>query len=152
MTGFMFTRRAGGADVPSMYRIYNTNLDDYFAPENIEFFMLQWPRGQLVAQTVTGAVAGALSSYILEDGTASIALLAVDAPFRGLGAGTMLINALQTECIGEGIGRMQLEARATNLRAIALYERLGFRRTQILPSLYSDGGDGIRLVLDLRRS
>ena len=47
---------------------------------------------------------------------------------------------------------MQLEARATNLRAIALYERLGFRRTQILPLLYSDGGDGIRLVLDLRRS
>lgn len=148
----MFTRRAGGADVPSMYRIYNTNLDDYFAPENIEFFMLQWPRGQLVAQTVTGAVAGALSSYILEDGTVSIALLAVDAPFRGLGAGTMLINALRTECIGEGIGRMQLEARATNLRAIALYERLGFHRTQVLPSLYSDGGDGIRLVLDLRRS
>lgn len=151
MNALMFVRRAGGGDVPSMYRIYNTNLDDYFAPENIEFFMLQWPRGQLIAETLTGTPAGALSSYILEDGTASIALLAVDSPFQGMGAGTKLIDALRQECIGEGIGRMQLEARVTNTRAVKLYERLGFRCTQILPSLYSDGGDGIRMVMDLRR-
>ena len=54
MEGMMFVRRAGGADVPAMFRIYNNNLDDYFAPENIEFFMLPWPRGQLVADSVTG--------------------------------------------------------------------------------------------------
>lgn len=145
----MFVRRAGGADVPTMYRIYNSNLDDYFAPENIEFFMLQWPRGQLMAETLTGIPAGALSSYILEDGTASIALLAVNGPFQGMGAGTMLIDSLRAECFREGIWKIQLEARVSNSRAINLYERLGFRRTEVLPSLYSDGMDGIRLVLEL---
>ena len=151
MEGMMFVRRAGGADVPAMFRIYNNNLDDYFAPENIEFFMLQWPRGQLVAESVTGCIAVSLSSYLMEDGTASIALLAVDAPFRRMGAGKALINHLKTECWASGIRRIQLEARIGNVSAISLYESLGFRKTVILPSLYSNGGDGIRMVLDFNR-
>ena len=152
MGGLMFVRQAGGSDVPAMFRIYNSNLDDYFAPENIEFFMLQWPRGQLVAETVTGCIAGSLSSYLMEDGTASIALLAVDAPYRRMGAGKALINQLKTECWASGIKRMQLEARVGNAPAIALYESLGFRWTVVLPSLYSDGGDGVRMVLDFNRA
>ncbi len=152
MTGLMVARTAGAADIPAMYRIYNGNLDDYFAPENLEYFMLQWPRGQLVAEPVTGGTAGALSSYILEDGAASIALLAVDAPYRGLGAGSAMLDALRIECLRNGIPRMQLEARVTNASAISFYERRGFRRTCILPALYSDGGDGVRMVLDLGRA
>lgn len=152
MTGLMVARRAGGADVPDMYRIYSRNLDDRFDPGVVEFLMLQWPRGQIVAGPVTGGTAGALSSYILDDGAVSVALLAVDAPYRGLGAGSALLDRLVPEAMGAGAPRIQLEARVTNLRAISFYERRGFRRTCRLPSLYSDGGDGVRMVLDLGRA
>ena len=37
--GFFTVRRAGGADVPSMYGIYTENLDDYVSADAIEFFM-----------------------------------------------------------------------------------------------------------------
>lgn len=152
MNGFFAVRRAGGADVPAMYRIYNGNLDDYFAPESIEFFMLQWPRGQLVAEAVTGGVAGALSSYVTEDGIASVALLAVDGPFRGRGAGSALLDALVPECMAEGLPAIQLEARVTNAGALRFYQRRGFRIIGTIPSLYNDGGDGYRLRLDLSRA
>ena len=125
----MFVRQAGGSDVPAMFRIYNSNLDDYFAPENIEFFMLQWPRGQLVAETVTGCIAGSLSSYLMEDGTASIALLAVDAPYRRMGAGKALINQLKTECWASGIKRMQLLQPSLCTNPWASAGRLSFHRS-----------------------
>lgn len=151
MSGLMVARHAGGADVPAMFRIYNSALDDYFNVESVEYFMLQWPRGQFVAESVLGGTVGALSSYILDDRTVSVALLAVDPSSQGRGAGSAMLDALITECRMSGLPRIQLEARVTNARALSLYERKGFRRTEMLPSLYSDGGDGVRLVLDLGR-
>lgn len=149
MSGLFTVRRAGGADVPAMFRIFNTNLDDYFAPDTLEWSMMQWPAGQLVAVSLTGETVGALNSYIIEDGVVSLALFAVDARFRGMGAGSALLDALRFECAGAGIRRIQLEARSTNSSAIAFYARRGFRKLCDLPGLYSDGGDGIRMVLDL---
>ncbi len=151
MSGFFITRRAGGADVPGMYRVYNTNLDDYFAPENIEFFMMQWPRGQFVAEAITGGIVGSLSSYLLEPTVATITLLAVDAPYRGRGAGSALLDAFIPTCIGSGVSRIQLETRVTNSGAIRFYERKGFTISGMIPKLYSDGGDAYRLILDVNR-
>lgn len=150
--GFFTARRAGGADIPSMYGIYTRSLDDYVSPDAIEYFMLQWPRGQLVAEAITGGTAGAVSSYIMEDGAVSVALLAVDAPFRGRGAGTVLMDRLIPECIAVGAPRVQLEVRTTNAGAISFYSGLGFVRTEVLPHLYSDGGDAYRMALDLGRA
>lgn len=149
MTGPISVRRAGGADVPAMFRVFNGNLDAYFAPESLEFFMLQWPRGQFVACDLLGRVVGALSAYLLEDGAACVALLAVDEGMRDMGAGSALMDALTAESIGVGASRIQLETRVTNTAAISFYERRGFRRTEFLPGFYDNGGDGVRMVLDL---
>ena len=151
MSGLTVARRAGGADVPAMFRIYNASLDDYFNAESIEYFMLQWPNGQFVADSVLGGTVGALSSYILDDGSASLALFAVDPSSRGMGAGTALLDALVRECRMCGVPRIQLEVRTRNERAISFYERRGFRKKGVLQSLYSDGGDAYRMSLTLRR-
>lgn len=150
--GLMIARRAGGADVPRMFEIYNSSLDDYFNAESIEYFMMQWPQGQVIAESVLSGVSGALSSYIMEDGTVSIALLAVDANARGSGAGSAMLDHLKMECFRQGLSRMQLEVRTGNMTAISFYERRGFRKASVLKSLYSDGGDGYRMVLDLNRA
>lgn len=149
MSGLFTVRRAGGADVPSMFRIFNSELDDYFAPETLEWSMMQWPAGQLVAVSFTGETAGAINSYIIEEGTVSLALFAVDRRYRGRGAGSALLDALVFACRGAGMRRIQLEARVENASAIAFYSRRGFVRSCDLPGLYSNGGDGVRMVLDL---
>ena len=134
-----------------MYGIYTENLDDYVSADAIEFFMLQWPRGQLVAEAVTGGIAGALSSFVMEDGAVSVALLAVGGPFRGMGAGSALMDRIMAESIAVGAPRVQLEVRVTNGPAISFYERRGFVRTETVRGIYGDGGDGYRMVLDLGR-
>ena len=45
---------------------------------------------------------------------------------RGLGIGRRLLQACIDKAPSKGITRIELEARADNLRAIQLYERLGF--------------------------
>ncbi len=135
-----------------MYGIYTENLDDYVSADAIEFFMLQWPRGQLVAEAVTGGTAGALSSFVMEDGAVSVALLAVGGPFRGMGAGSALMDRIIAESIAVGAPRVQLEVRVTNSPAISFYERRGFVRTETVRGIYGDGGDGYRMVLDLGRA
>ena len=132
-----------------MYGIYTENLDDYVSADAIEFFMLQWPRGQLVAEAVTGGTAGALSSFVMEDGAVSVALLAVGGAFRGMGAGSALMDRIMAESIAVGAPRVQLEVRVTNGPAISFYERRGFVRTETVRGIYGDGGDGYRMVLDL---
>ena len=46
--------------------------------------------------------------------------------YRGRGIGRQLLAACITKAQAKGITRIELEARADNVRAIALYEKLGF--------------------------
>ncbi|QYK41850.1 MAG: GNAT family N-acetyltransferase [Paracoccaceae bacterium] len=53
--------------------------------------------------------------------------ICVDRAARGQGVGTALIEAAADLAAGRGYGQLRLDVIDTNLRARALYERLGFR-------------------------
>lgn len=83
-----------------------------------------------------------------------VALLtvAVAAPWRGLGVGTVLMRALEAWARREGVRKLQLHVRAGNVGAIALYERLGYRLEGVLRGqVAADGGyeDERVMALDL---
>lgn len=66
----------------------------------------------------------------------------VDAPARGMGVGTRLLDAITAEAAVRGYREVRLDVIDTNLRARALYERCGFRvvgRTSIGPLSYVFG-------------
>ena len=76
--------------------------------------------------------------------------MGVRAGFRGQGAGERLLRATIAHALHKGIYRVTLEARADNLAAIRLYEKLGFRheaRTRC--ALRFDGvfHEGVQMVL-----
>lgn len=133
-------------DVQSVFAVLNLNLDDYFAPEVIEFFLAQWPEGQFVAESITGQIVGAVCCSRLSGNRASVSLLAVDSSVRGRGAGGMLLSNVRRACVMQGIGTIQLEVRTTNTTALEFYKRRGFTVTEFLPSFYNDGGDGYRMT------
>ena len=144
-------RHPGQCDVQKMFTVLNSNLDDYFAPDVINFFMMQWPKGQLIAVDLFGNVMGVLCGSRLDGSRASISLLAVDSRYRGHGIGSQLIEEFKRSCFMEGRSTVQLEVRTRNTRAISFYQRKGFTITEELPRFYSDGGDGYRMTMDLRR-
>ena len=86
-------------DITDVFAVLNLNLDDYFAPEVIGFFLTQWPEGQFVAETYAGRIVGALCGSRLGGNRASVALLAVDSSVRGKGAGSALLSDLRQACL-----------------------------------------------------
>lgn len=75
--------------------------------------------------------------------------LAVAEASRGHGIAKALLAAAATEARGRGCGALDLEVRADNHAAIALYEQQGYRRATRLPAFYEDGADGWRYTRNL---
>ena len=142
----MIVRQADERDSMKVFQIMNTALDDYFAPEVVNFFQMQWPGGQFIAEDLLGNPVGALCGSRLDSGRAAISLFAVMPGYQHRGIGTQLLEAFRRRCMMEGYGTVQLEVRTTNTNAIRFYEKHGFLKTEHLRMFYSDGGDAYRMV------
>ena len=64
--------------------------------------------------------------------------VAVDPLFEGQGLGTYLLSTLFTVGKAGGVRRIVLEVRVSNLRAISLYEKLGFKKVGRRSEYYED--------------
>jgi ribosomal protein S18 acetylase RimI-like enzyme len=91
----------------------------------------------LAAVACDGSVVGGISyltgpdAYEHSDGTdaeASLRMLAVAPEAQGRGVGTALLRACIDRARSEGRARLLLHTTRSMVRAIRLYERLGFRR------------------------
>jgi ribosomal-protein-alanine N-acetyltransferase len=71
---------------------------------------------------------------------AFVQTIAVAKPAQGAGLGAQLLQALLDEAARRRQHRVLLEVRADNARAIALYERHGFRRTGLRRGYYQPSG------------
>jgi ribosomal-protein-alanine N-acetyltransferase len=71
---------------------------------------------------------------------AFVQTIAVARSAQGAGLGARLLQALLDEAERRGQRRVLLEVRADNDRAVALYERFGFRRTGVRRGYYQPSG------------
>jgi RimJ/RimL family protein N-acetyltransferase len=59
---------------------------------------------------------------------------------RGRGIGFRLLGAALEEAFRRGLGRIELDVRVDNVRAIALYEKVGFKREGVIrDAFFVDG-------------
>lgn len=142
-------RQTVPADAGTVLALVNNNLDDFFHPDIIDFFLAQWPSGQFLATDFIGRPLGVLVGSRLSGGRASISLLAVNSEVRSNGVGSQLLAYFRRRCMMEGYRTMQLEVRVTNTAAIRFYERHGFTITENLPNFYSNGGSAYRMVCNV---
>jgi len=86
-------------------------------------------------------------SLILSD-SIYIANLAVKEKFRKQGIGSMLLSNMLR--YGYKIGRKiaKLEVRVSNIPAISLYKKFGFRKTGVIKCYYPDGEDALIMKRD----
>ncbi|MEJ7686127.1 MAG: ribosomal protein S18-alanine N-acetyltransferase [Variovorax sp.] len=99
----------------------------------------------LVVPAETDAGAETLIGYFIAmKGVDEVHLLniTVAPPFQRQGWAPLMMEALAGWSRGQGAQWLWLEVRASNLRALAIYERLGFRRVGLRKSYYpADGTD-----------
>lgn len=101
-----------------------------------------------VARAPSGDVAGYVLFWHVVD---EIHLLnvAVDPAARRGGIGRTLVEAVIGYARAHAAAKILLEVRASNAAALALYDRLGFTRFNVRERYYSDGEDGIEMMLEL---
>jgi ribosomal protein S18 acetylase RimI-like enzyme len=83
-------------------------------------------------------------------GIARLYSIAVDHAARGRGIGEALLRAVERGARARGCTRVRLEVRQDNPGAIALYEKLGYRRFGAYARFYEDGADAWRYEKPLR--
>jgi len=72
---------------------------------------------------------------------AHITNVSIAPPFQGQGLGRRLVERLLADARDRGITCATLEVRASNRRAQALYERLGFVASGVRKRYYTDSGE-----------
>ena len=104
----------------------------------------------LVATDADGFAGFAVAALILD--VCELESIAVAAQFRRKGIGRTLLSAVIAWATHMQAGRIELEVRAGNSGAIALYERAGFVRDGLRPDYYRNPEEDavlMSLVLDL---
>ena len=141
----MIVREYDPRDSDRLYEILCSSLDEYFRQEMLSYFHLQWPKGQLVACDFSGRPIGFISASKIDASHVRIMMFAVDRDHRSIGVGSKLMIQLKQIAMINGIRRISLEVRPSNMRAINFYKRHGFASTEILRGYYNDGGDAVSM-------
>ena len=126
--------------------------------EKVCFPLDAWPLWDLVGVLtlpnvvrLKAVVAGEMVGFIAGDIRTSerlawIATIGVLPEYRGRGIGGVLLQA----CEGRlKMPRVRLNVRVSNLSAIHLYQRMGYRQVSIWPRYYQDGEDALILEKSL---
>ena len=82
-------------------------------------------------------IAFLISSYLFEE--AELLSIAVLKEYRGQGVSKLLINDLITHSKFNGIDKIFLEVKESNIIAKSLYEKFGFKKISQRKNYYSDG-------------
>ncbi len=111
----------------------------------LSFLALQPPGPDILGFVMTRFVAG----------EADILTLAVTPELQNRGVGYGLCHATLRCLSGQGIKKVHLEVSTENLRAIRLYQKVGFERVGVRPKYYGarQGGqreDALRMSLDIQ--
>ena len=80
---------------------------------------------------------------------AELISVAVDPAHLGKGAASALMESTLRRLRRRGITRFGLMVKVTNLRALSLYKKFGFRKLRRVARYYEDGADGLSLAKDL---
>jgi ribosomal-protein-alanine N-acetyltransferase len=103
----------------------------------------------LVAADADGIAGYALITWRKGGRRARLYSIAVSRRKAGRGVGRALLAAVQSHAVERGCDALRLEVREDNRRAIALYERLGYRRFGRYENYYEDGSAALRLEKSL---
>jgi ribosomal protein S18 acetylase RimI-like enzyme len=93
---------------------------------------------------VVGAVLCSVSGEV-----GQVSMLCVDIPHRRTGVASMLLSATISEMRKKGIRKVELEVDSKDRHALALYEKVGFRRTNYYERCYLSLRSSYSMVLEL---
>jgi ribosomal protein S18 acetylase RimI-like enzyme len=138
-------RKAKRSDLEALVAIeIRCFTSDRLSRRSLRYFLAA-PNAAIVLAVFKGIVAGyALVSFRRGSAIARLYSIATDPDFRGRKMGLNLLKAAEKMARLRRARTMRLEVRGRNHRAIALYEREGYRRFGRIEDYYEDGATALR--------
>jgi len=135
-------RRIGYADLPAILSIERRSFP---APWSLAMFVLEVskPSGVCIAAVAGDEIIGYLVCSRYAD-VFHLMNVAVDPDLRRLGVAARMVERMLDEAGRDE--RYTLEVRVSNHAAIAMYEKLGFRRAGRRRRYYSDNGEDAMIM------
>jgi [ribosomal protein S18]-alanine N-acetyltransferase len=118
---------------------------DLLSRRSLRAFIQAPHRPLLLASDEAGLAGYALVVLPRGGRVARLYSIAVDPGRARRGVGRALVAAAQTYALEQGRQALRLEVREDNHPAVALYERLGYRRFGWHDDFYADGAAALRL-------
>jgi ribosomal-protein-alanine N-acetyltransferase len=124
-------------------RVFADAAEAAWSPRSVEeeFAALGGTRRIVVAVEGSRLVGHAV--LLTAGGTGDLTRIAVDSARRRLGIASRLVESLVAEARALALDAVLLEVAATNVAAIALYERHGFETIDRRAAYYPDGADAL---------
>jgi ribosomal-protein-alanine N-acetyltransferase len=132
------------SDLPLVLKIEQASFP---SPWKSEFFLKELcnPYGRFLVAEQEGQVIGYICTWLVAD-EGQILNVAVHPDHRQRGVGRLLVRETLAETCQRRARSVSLEVRKSNLPAITLYEKLGFREVAVRRGYYENGEDALLMV------
>jgi len=146
-------RRATLTDLPALVALERRAFTtDHLSPRQYRHHLTNPGALVLAAVDRTGLLGKTVALFRKGSSVARLYSIAVDDAARGRGIAKALLRAVERGARARGCMRLRLEVAQKNAGAIALYEKLGYRRFGAYPGFYEDGADAWRYEKTLERT
>jgi len=138
-------RRASFDDLAAIEAIETAVFEgDRLSRRSLRYF-LKSETALLLVVAVNDRVAGySLVAFRKRSAYARLYSIALDPAEHRRGLGRLLLGASERAAKARGANAMRLEVRVDNARAIALYEKNGYRSFAVIEDYYEDGATALR--------
>lgn len=146
-------RCAAAADLPALVALERLAFTtDHLSRRQYRHHLTNPRALVLAAVDKSGLLGKAVAFFRKGSDSARLYSIAVDRAARGRGIAKALLRAVERGARARGCRRMRLEVAQKNAGAIALYEKLGYRRFAAIAGFYEDGADAWRYEKILRET
>ena len=142
-------RQAKLFDVPAMARIERESFVHPWSAEEITRDVAVNDRAYVAVAEMNGEICAYADMWIAR-GEAQLYNIVVDPAYRGMGIGEILLRCMAQKAAYFGCTSMTLEVRRSNIPAINMYHRKGFRDVGVRRGYYDDNKeDAILMDMDI---
>lgn len=143
-------RVATKEDISSLELIENSVFSKFDYPLNKRNFSYHIEKKHIFVTVNKNKVYGYILFFEYKK-SIRIYSIAVANEYLGLGYGTELIRYVMEIAVNKS-KKITLEVKVDNIKAITLYQKLGFVTIKLLKAYYLDGKDGFKMELNTKKS
>ena len=141
----MEIRFAEEKDIPFILEIENECFVKPWGEKDIRYELNNNPVSVVYVLEENNMILGYLDFWITFD-SATVAQIAIRKAYQGRHLADLLMKEMIDDCFAKKVINIALEVRVSNIKAINLYLKHGFKKIVVKPHYYENGEDAIYMV------